>query len=317
MQHNNAKLTPTGRRELVKLVEEEGLSLHAAAAACNVAPPTAHKWVWRWRDACQADRRSLKCLSDRPSRPRVCPWKLSRDAERRICEVRAHTGWGPRLVAGVVGHPHSTVWKVLRRNGISRPPKPVKEPVIRYEWPCPGDLLHVDIKSYARFRRPGHAVTGDRAKTGHHLPVGYDYAHVAVDDHTRLTYVELLSDYSAETTTDFMARAFGFFASHGIAVKRLMTDNAWNYSKNISLQKLLEVMQIKHIFTKPYRPQTNGKVERFHQTMAREWGYGLTYRSSEARKKALPYWVNYYNHQRPHSSTEGRPPISRVRNVCG
>ena len=316
MQHNNAKLTPTGRKELVKLVEDEGLSLHVAAATCNVAPSTAHKWVWRWRDACQADRRSLECLGDRPSRPRKCPWELSRDAERRICEVRTHTGWGPRLVAGVVGHPHSTVWKVLRRNGISRPPKPVKEPVIRYEWPCPGDLLHVDIKSYARFRRPGHAVTGDRAKTGH-PPVGYDYAHVAVDDHTRLTYVELLSDYSAETTTDFMARAFGFFASHDIAVKRLMTDNAWNYSKNISLQGLVGVMDIKHIFTKPYRPQTNGKVERFHQTMAREWGYGLTYKSSEARKKALPYWVNYYNHQRPHSSTEDRPPISRVRNVCG
>jgi transposase InsO family protein len=189
-----------------------------------------------------------------------------------------------------------------------------------YEWPCPGDLLHMDVSRYARFERPGHAVTGDRSQrscdwTQPGTRVGYDYAHAVVDDHSRLAYVELHDDQKAATVTAFMKRALAFYASHGITAKRVMTDNAFAYVMNRSLSELLTSHDIAHLKTKPYRPRTNGKVERFHQTMAREWAYGLTYRSSDARAAALPHWLDHYNEQRPHSSLANRPPISRVRNV--
>ena len=189
--------------------------------------------------------------------------------------MRAATrsGFGPRLVAAATGFAHSTVWKVLRRAGISRPAKATKEPANRYEWPCPGDLLHMDVSRYARFLRPGHAVTGDRSQRSRdwmrpETRVGYDYAHAIVDDHSRLAYVELHHDERAATVTGFLERALAFFAEHGIAAKRLMTDNAFSYIKNRSLRELLAAHGIKHLTTEPYRPRTNGKVERFHQTMA-------------------------------------------------
>ena len=147
--------------------------------------------------------------------------------------------------------------------------------------------------------------------------VGYDYAHAIVDDHSRLAYVELHPDEKAETVTGFVTRALRFFTDHGITGKRVMTDNAFTYTKNRSLRQLLESQQIRHLTTQPYRPRTNGKVERFHQTMSREWAYGLTYRSHHARNQALPYWLDHYNRQRPHSSLGGQPPISRVHNVRG
>lgn len=147
--------------------------------------------------------------------------------------------------------------------------------------------------------------------------VGYDYAHAIVDDHSRLAYVELHSDERAATVTAFVERALAFFAAHGIAGKRLMTDNAFAYVNNRSLRELLAREGIRHLTTQPYRPRTNGKVERFHQTMAREWAYGLRYRSHRQRNSALPHWLDHYNAGRPHSSLGGRPPISRVHNVCG
>jgi len=246
---------------------------------------------------------------------------LSRGAQERICEARRHTGWGPRLVAGATGHPHSTVWKVLHRHGLSRRPREPREAARRYEWPCPGDLLHMDSARYARFERPGHRVTGDRSQ---HLRgrkveslVGYDFAHAIVDDHTRLAYVELHHDERAATVTAFVERALAWFASRGIHAKRLMTDNAFTYIHNRSLRELLAAREIKHLRTQAYRPQTNGKVERFHQTMAREWAYGLSYRSSDHRQRALPHWLKHYNTRRPHSGIGDRPPISRVHNVRG
>ena len=147
--------------------------------------------------------------------------------------------------------------------------------------------------------------------------VGYDYAHAIVDDHSRLAYVELLDDEKATTVTGFVERALAFFAEHGIACKRLMTDNAFAYVKNRSLGELLASRGIRHLTTEPYRPRTNGKVERFHQTMAREWAYGVSYRSHRQRKQALPHWLDHYNRRRPHSSLADRPPISRVHNVRG
>ena len=146
---------------------------------------------------------------------------------------------------------------------------------------------------------------------------GYDFAHVIVDDHSRLAYVELHSDERAQTVTAFVARALDWFAAQGINTRRLMSDNAWSYARNRSLHELLAARQVKHLRTQPYRPQTNGKVERFHQTMAREWAYGLSYRSHHHRSQALPHWLEHYNTRRPHSGIENRPPISRVHNLRG
>ena len=177
----------------------------------------------------------------------------------------------------------------------------------------------MDVTHYARFDRPGHALTRDRRSTAaeKRARVGYDYAHAIVDDRSRLAYAELLDDQRASTVTAFVGRALAVFARHGIEARRLMTDNACLYTKNRSLGELLAEHGIRHLSTRPHRPRTNGKVERFHQTMAREWAYGLRYRSSRDRAAALPHWLRYYNERRPHSSLGGLPPISRVHNVCG
>ena len=319
--HRNAKLGLAGRYALVCAVEG-GMPLRMAAASFGVSPATAHRWWHRWLEAGEESRRTLSCLFDRPSRPHRSPRQLAPQLEEAICACRRETGWGPRLVAGATGFAHSTVWKVLKRAGISRPPRALKEPANRYEWPCPGDLLHMDVSRYARFERPGHALTGDRSQRTRHwmrpeTRVGSDYAHAIVDDHSRLAYVELHSDEKAATVTGFLERALAFFAEQGIVARRLMTDNAWSYTKNRSLRQLLAVRGIRHLTTEPYRPRTNGKVERFHQTMAREWAYGLRYRTSRHRANALPHWLHHYNTARPHSSIGNRPPLSRVHNVRG
>jgi transposase len=277
--HANAKLGLAGRFALVTAIEQ-GMTLKAAAAAFSVSPATAHRWWHRWLEASEEARQTLSCLFDRSSRPRRSPRQLA----AAICSCRRKTGWGPRLVAGATGFAHSTVWKVLKRAGISRPPRAVKEPANRYEWPCPGDLLHMDVSRYARFLRPGHRITGDRSQRSRkwmrpETRVGYDYAHAIVDDHSRLAYAELHDDEKAATVTGFLERALAFFAAQGIVAKRLMTDNGFSYVKNRSLRELLARHGIRHLTTEPYRPRTNGKVERFHQTMAREWAYGLSYRS--------------------------------------
>jgi transposase InsO family protein len=261
-------------------------------------------------------------LRDRSSRPHRSPRQLASGLEERICDCRRQTGWGPRLVAGATGSTHSTVWKVLRRHGLSRRARAPKEPANSYEWPCPGDLLHMDVSRYARFERPGWALTGDRSQARRRwmrpeTRVGYDYAHAIVDDHSRLAFVELHDDDKAATVTGFVERALAFYAEHGISAKRVMTDNAFSYVRNRSLRELLARNRIRHLTTQAYRPRTNGKVERFHQTMAREWAYGLVYRSHRQRNDALPHWLEYYNHRRPHSSIGGQPPISRVHNLRG
>jgi transposase InsO family protein len=314
--HANAKLGLAGRLALVRAIED-GLSLKAAAAAFSVSPATAHRWWHRWI----AGGGGPEALLDRSSRPHRSPRLLAAELQERICDCRRKTGWGPRLVAGATGFAHSTVWKVLHRNGLSRPAATVKEPANSYEWPCPGDLLHMDVSRYARFLRPGHRVTGDRSQRlrGRSVEsrVGYDFAHAIVDDHSRLAYVELHDDEKAATVTGFVERALAFFEGHGISVKRLMTDNAFAYVHNRSLRELLATRGIRHLTTQPYRPRTNGKVERFHQTMAREWAYGLAYRTHRHRNAALPHWLDDYNRRRPHSSIGDRPPISRIHNVRG
>src|SRR5438094_6739793 len=237
--HANAKLGLAGRLALVRAIED-GLSLKAAAAAFGVSPATAHRWWHRWLEG---DRRP-EALLDRSSRPHRSPRLLTAELQERICDCRRKTGWGPRLVAGATGFAHSTVWKVLRRAGISRPPQAAKEPANRYEWPCPGDLLHMDTSRYARFLRPGHRVTGDRSQRSRRWSrpetrVGYDYLHAIVDDHSRLAYVELHDDEKAATVTGFLERALAFFAEQGILAKRVLTDNAFSYVRNRSLRELL------------------------------------------------------------------------------
>jgi transposase InsO family protein len=314
--HRNARLGLAGRRALVEDVEA-GASCREAARRRGVSPTTACKWWRRWTEAALEDRRSLACLEDRSSRPRRCPRLLPAAEQARICAVRRRTGWGPRLIAGETGHVHATVWRTLRREGISRAPRPPREQPRLYEWPCPGDLLHIDSKRFVRFTRPGHAVTGDRRRSGaeQRMRVGYEWVHSLVDDHTRYAYSELHRDERAETVTAFVERGLAHFAEHGIASRRLLSDNAFVYRHNRSLRELLAQRGVRHLFIRPRRPQTNGKVERYQQTLKREWALGHVYRSSEHRARALSHWLRYYNERRPHSSLGGRPPISRIHNV--
>jgi len=314
--HRNARLGLAGRRALVADVES-GCSCREAARRRGVSPTTACKWRRRWLEATPEQRRSLVCLEDCSSRPHHCPRLLSPVEQARICAVRRRSGWGPRLIAGETGHSHATVWRALQREGISRPPRTPREQPRLYEWPCPGDLLHIDSKRFVRFSRPGHAVTGDRYRSGQEkrMRIGYEWVHSLVDDHSRYAYSELHDDERAATVTGFVERALAHFAELGIEPKRLLSDNAFAYRKNGSLRELLQAHGIEHRFIRPRRPQTNGKVERFQQTLKREWGLGEVYRSSDHRAQALSHWLRYYNERRPHSSLGGRPPISRVHNV--
>jgi transposase InsO family protein len=317
MQHRNAPLTPVGRRRLVALVEEEHLTFEAAAAASNVSRSTAHTWVTRWRQAGEDERRDLGCLEDRSSAPHRRPSLTSEEVHDRVCEERRRTGWGPRLIASETGIPHATVSRCLRRRGLSRRPAAPKEAVRRFEWPCPGDLLQMDTKRFARFTRPGHAVTGDRSRSGaeRRERVGHELAHSMIDDHSRLAYTELHPDERGPTVVGFVERAIAFFRSHGIEPRRLQTDNAWTYTKNRDLADLLAREGISHRTIPPRTPKRNGKVERYQQTLKREWGLGQRYRSSAHRAQALPHWLEHYNHTRRHSSIGDRPPIARVRDL--
>jgi transposase InsO family protein len=314
--HRNARLGLAGRRALVADVEA-GCSCREAARRRGVSPTTACKWWRRWSEAMLEQRCSLGCLEDRSSRPHRSPRLLPAVEQERICAARRRSGWGPRLIAGETGHKHATVWRALRREGISRPPRQPREPARRYEWPCPGDLLHIDSKRFVRFSRPGHAVTGDRHRTGAELRmhVGYEWVHSLIDDHSRFAYSELHRDEKAATVTGFLERGLAFFADRGIEVKRLMSDNAWTYTHNRTLAQLLADRQVRHLLIPYRRPQVNGKVERYQQTLKREWALGQIYRTSDHRAQALSHWLRYYNERRPHSSLGSRSPISRVHNL--
>jgi transposase InsO family protein len=315
--HGNAKLGPAGRRALVMLVVVECLSQRQAAGRSGVGKTTVKRWVDRYRAASEQERAAGGCFVDRSSRPRCSPRQLSSEAAERIVRARQRTGWGPRLIAGETGYPHATVWRCLRRAGLSRPPREPRDVPRRYEWPCPGDLLHIDTKRFARFASPGHAVTGDRHRTGRQkrLRVGYEWVHSLVDDHSRMAYSELHSDERATTVTGFVERGLAFYARLGITPQRLMSDNAFIYTKNASLARLLAEHGITHLLIPPRRPQVNGKVERYQQTLKREWALGHTYRSSDHRADALTYWLRHYNEHRPHSALGGHPPLSRAPNL--
>jgi transposase InsO family protein len=194
-------------------------------------------------------------------------------------------------------------------------PATPREQVRRFEWPCPGDLLQMDTKRLGRFTRPGHKLTGRRDRTGaeKRMRVGWEFCHSMIDDHSRLAYTEIHPDEKAPTVVAFAERALAFFAGHGITARRVQTDNAWTYTHNRGLRELLAERGIRHRTIPPRTPKRNGKVERYQQTLAREWAYGQRYRDSDARAAALPIWLTHYNFTRNHSSISDRPPISRVR----
>ena len=231
MAHANARLGPAGRRQLVHLMCVLGYPERRAAESLGVSRTTAHRWKRRWLSAGEELRRSGAWTVDRSSRPHRSPGRTAAAVEQRVLAARARTGWGPRLIAGQTGVAHSTVHAILKRHGCSRPPRKPRERFIRYEWPCPGDLLHMDIKRYRRFRRPGYPFIADERQTSQELAthLGFDYFHAILDDHSRLAYGELLADQRAPTVTAFTERALAWFAEHGIHTRRLLTDGAWSY----------------------------------------------------------------------------------------
>jgi transposase InsO family protein len=316
MQDKRRWLPCWQRVELVELCLVEGLTRRQAAAWRRVSVATVQYWVERYRAAGDADRASGAWAADRPSTPHRQPARQSPEVHDRVCAARRRTGWGPRLIAAELGMAHATVSRCLARRGLSRRAPVPREQVRRFEWPCPGDLLQMDTKRFGRFTRPGHKVTGTRDRTGaeKRMRVGWEFCHSMIDDHSRLAYTEIHPDEKAATVARFVERALGFFAAHGIAARRVQTDNAWTYTHNRALADLLAERGIEHRRIPPRTPKRNGKVERYQQTLAREWAYGQRYRNSDSRAAALPLWLKHYNTVRNHSSLSNRPPISRVRN---
>jgi transposase InsO family protein len=308
--HANAKLGLAGRRELV-LAIESGISLKQAAGCFNVSPATAHRWWHRWLEG---DR----TLADRSSRPHRQPRRLTAAEEEPILRARRETNLGPGRLAGVVRRARSTIWKVLRRHGLSRRSRAPRQSFRRYEWSRPGALLHMDVKKLARFSVPGHRVTGDRSSKDLHRGIGYDHLHCVVDDHTRIAYVELHPREDAETNARTLGRALRFFADLDLdPPEAVMTDNAMVYRTSRRFQQLLTDRGIRHIRTPAYTPRWNGKVERFIRTLQDEWAYAHSWPDSHARACSLLSYVRYYNRRRPHSSIGDRAPISRIHNVRG
>src|SRR4051812_800196 len=315
-QHHRAALGPAGRVALVELVSD-GASFRQAAACLNVAPATAHRWWWRWREASPADRASGRWAFDRSSRPHRSPRRTPAAEEQRICEARRRTNLGPGRLAGLVGHPRSTIWAVLARHELSRRPRGQRQTFKRYEWSEPGALLHMDVKRLARFEVPGHWATG-RGEHNRTRAAGWVYLHVVIDDHSRYLYVEQHAREDADTNADCLKRAIGHFAELGLSPPQaVMTDNALVYTRSRRFQDLLAAVDAKHITPPPYTPRWNGKAERVIRTLQDEWAYAHRWDSSRQRTKALRSFIRYYNRRRPHSSLGDRPPISRVHNVPG
>lgn len=311
MGHRRAKLTPYGRSVLVERVLDQGWSVSEAAKAASVSPATVYKWLARYRDEGQAG------LLDRSSAPRRCPRALPSSEVRRILAGRRRLKVGPHRLGPMLGHPRSTVYGVLRRAGLSRLAhldRPTATP-IRYERERPGELVHLDVKKLGRIRPGGgwrKLGQSSQTKAPKGRGAGYDYLHVAIDDHSRYAFVEVHPDERGETCAGFLARAAAHYEQIGVRIERVMTDQAKNYVLSKAFQGLLASLGARHILTRPYRPQTNGKVERFNRTLLDEWAYTRLYRSNQARLAALPGWVETYNRRRPHTALGGRPPAARL-----
>lgn len=319
MSHPNAPLTPEGRRRLAVLIVDDGWTIRRAAQRFQVSPATASKWAKRYRAG--------EVLDDRSSRPHASPNRLCPRRERRIIALRFTRQWGPHRIGYHLGIARSTVGRVLACYNMPRlawldqaTGLPVRKPApIRYEKSTPGELVHVDIKKLGRIPDGGgHRKLGmaGRKNNGYgNKGRGYAFLHHAVDDHSRLAYSEILADERQETAAAFWQRAQAFFTDAGITVTAVMTDNGACYRSRLFNDTL--GADTKHRFTKPYRPQTNGKVERFNRTLAQEWAYAQTYYSDEARAATYADWLHYYNHHRPHTGIGGSTPSQRVHNLTG
>ena len=300
--HKNAPWTAISRERIARMVINDGVTAKAAAARFSVSPKTAAKWVGRYRQLGAAG------MGDGSSRPHHSPRQTcSLLVEKALALRRLHrNGWS---IARELGLSPATVSRILRRARLSRwrdlnPPPPV----VRYEHPTPGDLVHLDIKGMTRFSEV--SLRGDGRLRGKQKHPGFLALHVAVDDHSRMAFTQILPDQQAATTIAFLNSAVGFFALHGISVRALLTDNGPNYCSQ-QFRQACQNMNIKHRRTKPYHPQTNGKAERFIQTALREWAYAKHWADSQERDDCLKPWNDYYNHERPHGSLNYRPPISR------
>lgn len=300
--HQNAKTCPASRLLMARRVIEQGWSLAAAGEAAGVSERRCAEWVKRYR---QGDR----VLADRSSRPRRVPNKTSPQREEAIRSLR-QLRFTAAEIAETLGMAHSTVSAVLKRLGMGRLPRlDPAEPENRYERPLPGELIHVDVKKLGRIGRPGHRVHGDRRTRSR--GIGWEYVHVCIDDCTRMAYAEVLEDERAETVCGFLERAIAWMAARGITVQRLMTDNGNGYRSH-QHRRLCHQLGIRHLFTEPYRPRTNGKAERFIRTLTEKWAYGAIYRTSLERRLALPGWLDHYNYTRPHKALDKTPPAQRL-----
>jgi transposase InsO family protein len=286
----------------------EGVSPPQAAASFGASRATGYRLWARYQEGGWA------ALADRASTPRRQPRRLSVAAEEEILQWREHLAAGPLVIAAAVGRPPSTVGKVLRRAGRSRLPRPTRDPRVRYERANPGELLHVDTKKLGRFFAVGKRILGDGV---HRSPrAGWQHLHVAIDDHSRLAYCELLASERKEDCCAFLERAVAWYAEHGITVERVLSDNAKAYHSHAWRDTCAE-LAIGRRYTRPYSPWTNGKAEALIKTLLREWAHRFAYPSSAHRARALPGFVRWYNRRRPHSSIGGHPPISRVSHLCG
>jgi transposase InsO family protein len=311
--HKNARLAVHGRALLVRRVLEEGLRPIEVAQAMGVSARTVYKWVRRYREEGEAG------LHNRSSRPTHCPHATPPERVKQLVERRKQRQ-SYRQIARQLGLGQSTVGRLLKAVGLNRlayldPPRPTN----RYEHEAPGDMLHLDIKKLGRFRRPGHRVTGDRHNTPKRGP-GWEYVHVAIDDHSRIGFATIHADETARSACRALINAVRYYASLGIRFRQVLTDNGSAYISK-AFARLCRRLGIVHRRTRPYTPRTNGKAERFIQTVLREWAYARAYEHSAQRAQLLPCWLHTYNWHRPHASLDYLPPISRfnlpVNNLVG
>ena len=311
--HANAKFTPAGRLMPARCVVDDGWPLRRAAERFQTSVSTARRWANRYR------ARGRAGMVDASSRPDRRPRRTPTRRERRVVKLRCTRRWGPARIAGHLGMHASTVYRILTRYGCARLDHTYRatgRTVRRYEHARPGELVHVDIKKLGNIPDGGgHKVLGRPQGRKNRSKTGYAYLHNAVDDHSRLAYTEILADEKKETAAAFWQRAQAYFASAGITVERVLTDNGMCYRSHL-WRDLLTDQQIKHKRTRPYRPQTNGKVERFNRILLEEWAYARPYRSETDKREAFQGWLHDYNHHRFHTAVGG-PPASRVPNLSG
>jgi len=308
--HQNARTTFHGRVLLVKRIVSEHWKIAEAAEAAGISSRTASKWLARFR---AGGERMLRDRSSAPARPRC---SLSQEALTSIEALRRQR-LTHQAIADRLGLARSTVGYVLRRLGLGRleaiEPKP---PILRYERQKPGELIHIDSKKLGRIDGIGHRMTGDRRGQSNKRGTGWEALHVAIDDASRLAYTEIRPDETKESATAFLANALAFFSRHGVTVERIMSDNGSAY-KSHAFRDLLKDAGLRHVRTRPYTPQTNGKAERFIQTSLREWIYATPYQSSAERTKAMAPWINSYNTTRAHYALNRQTPWQRLNNLLG